>query len=68
MALVFLGVSLQETSQLSKALKVFQDAIQLNPSNSLAWNGLVNYYEKIDTKETKLDLINAYISLLNIEL
>ncbi|XP_008195456.1 superkiller complex protein 3 [Tribolium castaneum] len=67
MALVFLGVSLQETGQNAKALKAFQEAIEANPSNPLAWNGLINYYEKIDTKETKLDLINAYISLIGIE-
>ncbi|KAJ3638165.1 hypothetical protein MTP99_001570 [Tenebrio molitor] len=67
MALVFLGVSLQETGQLPKALSAFQDAIQANPSNCLAWNGLINYYEKVDTRETKRELINAYMSLLNIE-
>jgi superkiller protein 3 len=67
MALVFLGVSLQETGQLPKALSAFQGAIQANPSNCLAWNGLINYYEKVDTRETKRELINAYMSLLNIE-
>ncbi|RZC41781.1 tetratricopeptide repeat protein 37, partial [Asbolus verrucosus] len=67
MALVFSGVSLQETGQSEKALIAFQDAIRVDPLNSLAWNGLVNYYDKIDTKEAKIELIKAYISLLNIE-
>lgn len=66
-ALVFMGVSLQETNKLEKAQAAFKAASKINPSNPLAWNGLINHFEKIDTPEAKKELINAYISLLKVE-
>lgn len=68
MALVFLGLSLQETGPSDQAPKAFRKAIQSNPDNILAWNGLANYYEKIETPESKEELIDVYISLLQLKM
>lgn len=67
MALVFLGLSFQELGPHDQVPKAFQKAVQLNPSNSLAWNGLINYYENIDSVETKKELIKLYSSILSLE-
>ncbi|GJQ65964.1 hypothetical protein Trydic_g4060 [Trypoxylus dichotomus] len=67
MALVFMGISLQEIGPDEQAPVAFKKAIQLNASNVLAWNGLANYYEKKNTVDSKQDLFNVYITLLQIE-
>ncbi|CAG9862355.1 unnamed protein product [Phyllotreta striolata] len=67
MALVFLGLALQEVGPVEQASKAFQKAIDLTPSNPLAWNGLVNYYEKLNTEESKDKLVELYISALEVE-
>ncbi|CAH1115105.1 unnamed protein product [Psylliodes chrysocephalus] len=67
MALVFLGLCLQELGPVQQASKAFQKAAELNPKNPLAWNGLVNYYEKIQTEEANDKLVELYISALEVE-
>ncbi|XP_023312091.1 tetratricopeptide repeat protein 37-like, partial [Anoplophora glabripennis] len=67
MALIFLGLSLQELGPPEQAPKAFQRAIESNPSNPLAWNGLINYYEKIDSMKAKQELIKLYSSVLSLE-
>lgn len=67
MALIFLGVSLQEVGPLEQVPLIFRKAIQLDPSNILAWNGLRLYYEKTDGLEAKTELVNVYFKLLEKE-
>lgn len=67
MALVFLGLCLQELGPVQQASKAFQKAAELNPKNPLAWNGLINYYEKIQTEEANDKLVELYISALEVE-
>lgn len=67
MGLVFFGVSLQEVSPNNQAPNAFKRAIQINSDNILAWNGLANYYEKQEDGESKKELINVYIKMLDLE-
>uniref|UniRef100_A0A6P7G2Q1 Tetratricopeptide repeat protein 37 n=1 Tax=Diabrotica virgifera virgifera TaxID=50390 RepID=A0A6P7G2Q1_DIAVI len=67
MALVFLGLALQEVGPVEQACKAFQKAIEHNPTNPLAWNGLVIYYEKSESDEAKNKLVDAYLSALKVE-
>ncbi|XP_045477416.1 tetratricopeptide repeat protein 37 [Harmonia axyridis] len=66
-ALVFLGLSIQETDPSEESEKAFRRAIEINPENLLAWNGLANYFEKIDTTEARLELIKIYTFLIGKE-
>lgn len=68
MALVFLGISLQEVGPIDQAPNAFRKAIQSNSENILAWNGLCNYYEKVNTPKSKLELLEVYARLLNLEM
>lgn len=67
MAFVFLGLSLQEVGPLDHTPKAFQKAIDLNPSNPLAWQGLISYYEKLKKDEVKCELLKLYTSYLAVE-
>lgn len=67
MALVFAGVASQEIGQLGKSLEFLRKAIELNPTNILAWNGLVNYYEKLKTDDAKAELVKTFLSLIRLE-
>ncbi|CAH0550739.1 unnamed protein product [Brassicogethes aeneus] len=67
MALVFLGLSLQEVGPKDQAPKAFKKAIQECSDNPLAWNGLINYYEKNTAENCKKDLLEAYLTMLKIE-
>lgn len=67
LALIFLGLALQEVGPTDKAIKAFQKAEQLEPSNPLAWNGIISYYEKVNNEESRIELIQAYIKILEIE-
>lgn len=68
-ALVMLAAALREIkehkSQTPVALK---KAIDLNPDNPLAWQGLVAYYEKEpDNAEAWIWLVPAYCKLLQLD-
>ncbi|KAI4467992.1 superkiller 3 protein-related [Holotrichia oblita] len=67
MALVFMGISLQEIGPEEQALLAFKKAIQLNATNILAYNGLANYYEKKNTIASKQELFKLYLTLLQLE-
>nr|CAH7731856.1 unnamed protein product [Callosobruchus chinensis] len=67
MAFIFLGLSLQEVGPANQAPKAFQKAIELDPSNILAYNGLISYYEKIDTEDSKKELVKLYTKILELE-
>lgn len=67
MGLVFLGVSIQETNPNEFAANAFKKAIGIDSKNALAWNGLANYYEKQQGNDAKKELVNIYISILELE-
>lgn len=72
MGLVFFGLSAQESGvSLDQALAAFKKATKLNPDNILAWNGLMNYYEKQenrkDQKENDGDIVDVHIKVLQLE-
>ncbi|KAJ8978706.1 hypothetical protein NQ317_015954 [Molorchus minor] len=67
MALVFLGLSLQEVGPTDQAPKAFRKAIECNSENPLAWTGLINYYEKLDTDDARKELIKLYSKAVDIE-
>ncbi|KAK9891017.1 hypothetical protein WA026_013350 [Henosepilachna vigintioctopunctata] len=70
-ALVFLGLSIQETipnnARTRETEKAFRKAIEIDSDNLLAWNGLANYFEKFDTAEAKLELIKIYAFIIGKE-
>lgn len=67
MAFIFLGLSYQETGQMEEALKSFRRAVNSKSDNVLGWNGLINYYEKVNNKDSKKDLLQAYLAILKLE-
>lgn len=67
MALVFLGVSLQEVGPKDQAALAFRKAIRLDSTKILAWNGLLNYYEKTEKPQEQDELIDVYLTLMKLE-
>lgn len=67
MALVFLGISLQETGpkDSDQVVHAFRKALAVNSAQPLAWHGLMNYYEKENPKA--VELLEVYGKLLEIE-
>jgi superkiller protein 3 len=62
-ALVFAGVSLLNLSQFAESEASYRDAISASEMNPLAWQGLINLFEK----QAKIDgLKEASIALANI--
>jgi tetratricopeptide (TPR) repeat protein len=63
-AQVFAGLSLLNLSQFSDSEKSFREAVSLNNTNPLAWQGLVNLFEKqrnlAGLKEASLALADIY--------
>jgi superkiller protein 3 len=61
---VFAGVSLLNLSQYPNSEKSYREAISLNDVNPLAWQGLVNLFEKQENlmglKEASLALADIY--------
>lgn len=68
MALVFLGISLQEIGPADQAPLAFRKAISHDATNILAWNGLLNYYEKNTNAFNRTnELADVYCKLLQVE-
>lgn len=67
MAFVFLGVSLQEIGPKDQAPLAFKKAIALDATKILAWNGLLNYYEKVEMPQDRKELIEIYLTLIKLE-
>lgn len=60
---VFAGVSLLNLDQFAESEKLYREAVSLNATNPLAWQGMVNLFEK----QGKIDgLKDASIALANI--
>lgn len=53
--------------EMDGALKAFRKAVNLKSDNSLGWNGLINYYEKLNNKDSKKDLLEAYLQIIKLE-
>ncbi|XP_023290658.1 tetratricopeptide repeat protein 37 [Orussus abietinus] len=68
-ALVLLGVAMQEVEEVKDHVPLpFKRAIEIQPDNPLAWQGLTSYYEKApDNLATWNELIPAYCKLLCID-
>lgn len=64
-ALVFAGVGLLNLSQYSESEESYRKAISLDIKNPLAWQGLVNLFEKRQNlpglKEASLGLADIYV-------
>jgi len=64
-AQVFAGVSLLNLLMYDESEKAYRDAASINPTNPLAWQGLVNLFEKTENlpklKEASLKLADIYV-------
>ncbi|GAB1600098.1 tetratricopeptide repeat protein 37-like [Argonauta hians] len=62
-ALVFWAVANSETMRSTEAISCYQKAIDINPNQALAWQGLSSFYEKHPTPKNKTELIPVYEKL-----
>ncbi|XP_037228601.1 SKI3 subunit of superkiller complex protein isoform X1 [Falco biarmicus] len=65
-AWVFIGVAAAELEQPDQAKGAYKKAIELEPNQLLAWQGLANFYEKSNQTDVKGDLANVYHKLLEL--
>ncbi|KAM6302205.1 superkiller complex protein 3 isoform 1-T2 [Podargus strigoides] len=65
-AWVFIGLSAAELEQPDQAKGAYKKAIDLEPNQLLAWQGLANLYEKSDQTDVKGDLADVYEKLLEL--
>ncbi|XP_033324509.2 superkiller complex protein 3 [Megalopta genalis] len=66
-ALILIAAAMRELEECkSQVPLVLEKAIQIEPDNSLAWHGLVTYYEKNvdDNNDCRSKLISSYCKLL----
>lgn len=62
-ALVFAAVAAAEMDQPEQAIKAYQRAIETNPNQILAWQGLCSFYEKKPTEDSQTELVTVYNKL-----
>ncbi|KAJ0041718.1 hypothetical protein NL108_008022, partial [Boleophthalmus pectinirostris] len=67
-AWVFIGLSATELEQPDQAQMAYKKAVELEPDQLLAWQGLANLYEKIDQWDFKVDLPSVYEKLVELYL
>jgi len=69
MALVLLARAMQEVEEFkSQVVLVLQKAVEIQPNNPLAWQGLVAYYEKASQDDDNWGkLATAYCKLLKLD-
>ncbi|NXO03199.1 TTC37 protein, partial [Rhinopomastus cyanomelas] len=65
-AWVFIGLSAAELQQPDQAKAAYKKAVELEPNQLLAWQGLANLYEKSDQSDVKEDLVDVYRKLLEL--
>ncbi|XP_056393771.1 SKI3 subunit of superkiller complex protein [Hyla sarda] len=65
-AWVFIGLAASELEQPEQAHAAYKKAAEIDPEQLLAWQGLVNLYEKDNQKDFKEDLPNVYQKLLEL--
>ncbi|NXN17882.1 TTC37 protein, partial [Indicator maculatus] len=65
-AWVFIGLSAAELEQPDQAKGAYKKAIEYEPNQLLAWQGLANLYEKSNQADVKGDLAEVYQKLLEL--
>ncbi|NWX70431.1 TTC37 protein, partial [Alca torda] len=65
-AWVFIGLAAAELEQPDQAKGAYKKAIELEPNQLLAWQGLANLYEKPNQTDVRGDLADVYQKLLQL--
>nr|XP_046243032.1 tetratricopeptide repeat protein 37 isoform X2 [Scatophagus argus] len=65
-AWVFIGLAASELEQPDQAQTAYKKAVELEPEQLLAWQGLANLYEKTDQWDFKVELPNVYQKLVDL--
>ncbi|XP_061673335.1 tetratricopeptide repeat protein 37 [Syngnathoides biaculeatus] len=65
-AWVFIGLAASELEQPDQAQTAYRKAVELEPEQLLAWQGLGNLYEKTDQWDFKIELPNVYQKLVQL--
>ncbi|XP_047446786.1 tetratricopeptide repeat protein 37 [Mugil cephalus] len=65
-AWVFIGLAASELEQPDQSQTAYKKAVELEPEQLLAWQGLVNLYEKTDQWDFKVELPNVYQKLVEL--
>ncbi|XP_076021281.1 superkiller complex protein 3 [Genypterus blacodes] len=65
-AWVFIGLAASELEQPDQAQTAYKKAVELEPEQLLAWQGLANLYEKTDQWDFQIELPSVYQKLLEI--
>ncbi|CAM9116435.1 unnamed protein product [Lampetra planeri] len=65
-AWVFIGLAASELEQPDQAHTAYKKAVELEPEQLLAWQGLANLYEKTDQWDFKAELPNIYQKLVEL--
>ncbi|KAI6058512.1 Tetratricopeptide repeat protein 37 [Aix galericulata] len=65
-AWVFIGLAAAELEQPDQAKGAYKKAIEIEPNQLLAWQGLANLYEKSSQTDDKGDLADVYKKLLEL--
>uniref|UniRef100_A0A665SX81 Tetratricopeptide repeat domain 37 n=1 Tax=Echeneis naucrates TaxID=173247 RepID=A0A665SX81_ECHNA len=67
-AWVFIGLAASELEQPDQSQTAYKKAVELEPEQLLAWQGLANLYEKTDQWDFKVELPNVYQMLVELYL
>ncbi|KAM9392610.1 superkiller complex protein 3 [Pholidichthys leucotaenia] len=65
-AWVFIGLAASELEQPEQSQAAYKKAVELEPEQLLAWQGLEKLYEKTDQWDFKLELPNVYQKLVEL--
>ncbi|NXA31997.1 TTC37 protein, partial [Eudromia elegans] len=65
-AWVFIGLAAAELEQPDQAKGAYKKAVELEPNQLLAWQGLANLYEKSNQMDVKGDLADVYQKLMEL--
>lgn len=65
-AWVFIGLSASELDQPDQSQAAYKKAVELEPEQLLAWQGLANLYDKTDQWDFKVELPNVYQKLVEL--
>nr|XP_019949487.1 PREDICTED: tetratricopeptide repeat protein 37 [Paralichthys olivaceus] len=65
-AWVFIGLAASEMEQPDQSQSAYKKAVELEPEQLLAWQGLANLYEKTDQWDFKVELPNIYQKLVDL--
>ncbi|XP_035514221.1 tetratricopeptide repeat protein 37 [Morone saxatilis] len=65
-AWVFIGLAASELDQPDQAQTAYKKAVELEPEQLLAWQGLANLYEKTDQWDFKVELPTVYQKLVEL--